>query len=135
MKVIGFDGKEYSINFAKDCKDTAKSDLHKQAKDILRKCLPYTKIYEDVTLRGCRGTGGLLIADFLIPNIPLLVEVHGRQHYEYIKYFHKSKKNYQSYVKNDIIKRDWCEINDIVYIELAYDKIKEWKKIINEHIG
>lgn len=135
MKVIGFDGKEYSINFTKDCKDTVKSELHNQAREILKICLPYAKIYEDVILKGCRGIGGALIGDFVIPNLPLLVEVHGRQHYEYVKYFHKSKKNFKLYVKNDSIKKDWCELNEIIYIELAYNKIKEWKKIINEQIG
>lgn len=137
MKTIGTDGKEYIINPTRESRDTDElkvSKLHKHAREIIKKCLPYSNAYEEVTLLGCRGLGGNLVADFFLPSIPMIIEVHGEQHYKFSKFFHGSESEFKKYVINDEIKKDWAELNNIVYIELPFNKIKEWKSIINEHL-
>lgn len=139
MKTFGNDGKVYIINLEKnsvneDCEK--KSSLHKDAKNLIKKCLPYCTIYEEVILTGCNGVGGRpLRVDFLIPDIRVIIEVNGKQHYEHVKHFHKSKSNFDIYKKNDEIKTNWAEINNITLIELPYNEKKNWEKIINGKIG
>jgi len=61
------------------------------------------------------------ILDFFIPSLNLVIECHGRQHNEHIRYFHKTKKEFHKQQKIDQIKRDWCKLNDFRLIEI-YDE-------------
>lgn len=138
MKVIGIDQKEYTLNLvkqSKDIEDSQQSILHITARGILKECFPHSKIYEEVILTGCRGAGGTLIADFFIPQLSILIEVHGAQHYKYCKFFHDSEIEFKKYQQNDRTKQEWAKINNITFIELPYNEIKNWKKIINGVIG
>lgn len=139
MKTIGNDGRIYIIDPSKNSVNEdsfTKSELHKKAKKIIKKCFPYSSIYEEVVLLGCNGIGGKpLRADFLIPDMKVIIEVNGRQHYEYSKYFHGSKASFDLYKKNDEIKTEWANVNSISCITLPYDEIKIWEKIINDSIG
>ena len=136
MKTIGTDGRSYIFNPAKnsrDCEDENRSSLHLKAREILKKNFPYSTIYEEVTLVGCKGaSGAALTADFYIPDIGLIVEVHGAQHYKYNKFFFSSKEEFQRAQRNDEVKKSWAELNEFVFIELPYNEIKNWGKIINE---
>ena len=84
-----------------------------------------SQIYEEV---GILGTG--LIADLFIPDLKVMIEVHGAQHYSFIKHFHKTQAGFRSSIKRDKAKREWCELNDIIYVELPFDKVNEWGKIL-----
>lgn len=134
MKTIGTDGKLYILNPKKSAineDNEAKSSLHKCARLIIKQCLPYSTVYEEILLTGCKGISGTLRADFFIPDLPLLIEVHGEQHYKYIKHYHKSETEFLLAQKNDLIKKEWCLINEIAYVELPFNKAKEWKTLIN----
>lgn len=138
MKTVGTDGRTYIINPSRDSKeidDNCRSKLHLKARSVIKKCLPYNSCYEEVLLLGCRGPGGPLTADFLIPEIPMIIEVHGEQHYKFSEFFHKTKKDFKEHILRDEIKKDWAELNNIIFVELPFDKQKEWKKIINGHIN
>lgn len=136
MKTVGTDGRSYIFNPAKnsrDCEDENRSSLHIKARELLKKSFPYSTIYEEVTLVGCKGAAGAtLTADFYIPDIGLIVEVHGAQHYKYNKFFFKSESDFASAKANDEVKKGWAELNEFVFIELPYNEIKNWEKIISE---
>lgn len=134
MKFTGLDNKIYTFNFNKQTRESTKSGLHLKAFNAIKKCFPYSSIYEDLTLYGCCLGGPPLIADFFITDFPALIEVHGEQHYKFSKFFHKNMAQFKKYVQNDKIKQEWCALNDVVYVELPFDKIKEWPKIIGESI-
>jgi hypothetical protein len=126
MKFEDLNGKVHNFNFNKICRDSPNpSKLHTTARSIIKKELPGSSIYEEVQLL---GTG--LIADFFIPDMRILIEVHGEQHYKFVKRFHKSKAGFIRSQKRDATKKEWCSINDITYIELPFDKVDEWAKII-----
>lgn len=139
MKTIGTDGRDYIIDPNKTSINEnaeSKSGLHVKARTVIKKCFPYSKIYEEVVLLGCNGIGGKpLRADFLIPDMRVIVEVHGQQHYRYTKHFHNSKAGFDTYIKNDEIKLEWAKINSISCITLPYDEINTWENIINGNIG
>lgn len=138
MKTIGTDGKTYQINLSKNERETEdenRSSLHLRARKILKSKFPYVQIYEEVTLTGCRGVGATLVADFLIPSMNILVEVHGAQHYEFTKFYHKTEANFDIHKKNDAIKEEWAKNNNIKYIVLPYNETKRWGAIIDGCVG
>ncbi|MAF25009.1 hypothetical protein CL634_05475 [bacterium] len=136
MKVTGFDGRERSINFSKyyvygdDAR--RKSSLHRQAKKILREVFPYDIIYEEVSLPGSnKGSSKALRADFFIPAQNLVVEVHGKQHYEFTIHFHKSKLDFFRSQARDRNKEEWCGLNSVKFISLKYSETEdEWRKAL-----
>ena len=127
MKVTGFDGCEYKLpkkhKLNKEQKNASK--LHKRTRSLLKKIYPLDIILEEVVLP---GTGNLR-ADFYLPDRKLIIECHGRQHYEFVAHFHGSKLGFFEYTHNDRKKVEWCEINNIRIVELPYDESDdEWKQ-------
>lgn len=135
MKVTGLDGKERSWNLSRyrTSKNSSRfrSQYHIKTRKLLRKIYPHDKILEEVSLPGS-GTEtrkSTLFADFFIPNRSLIVEVHGRQHYEYVPFYHKKKINFYKAQARDRDKLEWCCINDIRIVVLKYsDNLEEWER-------
>ena len=90
-------------------------------------------VLEEVKLPGsrCPSKKYALLLDFFIPSLSLVIEVHGQQHYEFCKFFHKTKAGFLTAKKRDFIKEDWCELNSIELIVLKYsDSIEHWRNEI-----
>ena len=99
MRVTGLDGRESVWNFSKDSKRRRSrkvSGPHKLARLTLRDLFPRSIILEEVSLPGTRTTtrNSILYAYFFIPDRPLIVEVHGEQHYSYNEFYHKNKRDF-----------------------------------------
>lgn len=131
MIVKGLDGKEYKLKLNTKVKDKC-SKPHLRARELLNEIFPYDIVYEEVTLRGSKVYNTKdLYADFLIPAHNLLVEVHGEQHYKKT-FFHNSKLEFIQAKARDARKREWCEINNICYVELpSGEKDEEWRARIS----
>src|SRR5687767_4058839 len=116
MIVVGLDGKEYNFTFGKyinNARSTASSH-HKRARLLLQKVHPLERVLEEVPLP---GTGRQpLYADFFIPRLQTVVEVHGEQHYKFNDFHYRSKLEFYQAVARDKKKKEWCELNDITYI-------------------
>lgn len=126
-KVIGLDGKTYNWNLSKFITNNHNtSSLHLKARELLLKMFPLDTILEEVILPGTT-----LIADFYIHRIKMIVEVHGEQHYKYNSFFFKDKTAFRHAITRDRNKKHWCDINNIRYVELPYNKIEEWEWIIS----
>ncbi len=54
--------------------------------------------------------------DFFLPKINVVVEVHGRQHFEFVKHFHGTKKKFLQAKVRDNQKAEWCRLNDFELI-------------------
>lgn len=135
--MIGFDKREHVFNYSKHNKrkyNKNKSSLHLEARSIIDELFSQYSVYEEITLPGSRKTPkqSLLFADFYIPDLALVVEVHGQQHYEYNSFFHKSIVHFYQCKKRDKDKIEWCEFNGIDVAELPYNRKKEWKKILQK---
>lgn len=76
------------------------------------------------------GRKSVLYADFFIPEAMAIVEVHGRQHYEYCRHFHKTKAKFLLAQQRDRDKIEWCRLNDIDIIALPYNEREQWKSMI-----
>ena len=133
MKVKGLDNHEYNLKLKNNTRENC-SKGHELARQILKEIFPSYIIYEEITLPGSKEKTQTkpLYADFLIPNIRIIVEVHGQQHYTYSSFFHKDKLDFYRSKKRDQIKKKWCELNNFSYIELKYDRQSKWREdIIN----
>jgi hypothetical protein len=130
MKLTGLDGREYVYNFKKICRESPNpSSLHLSARSIIQEIFTMSAIYEEVQLLGSK-----LVADFFIPDMEVIIEVHGEQHYKHIPHFHKTKEDFYRAVARDACKKTWAEINNLSYIELPFDKINRWRRIIKEYL-
>ena len=138
MKAVGFDGRQrnWNLNGKKPKKNSTRacSNLHVRARHILNELFPTYRVLEEVKLPGAqtstRQAG--LYADFFILEKMLIVEVNGRQHYEFVPFYHKTKKDFYKGKVRDRDKREWCEINDITIVSLKYtDTDDEWREAIN----
>jgi len=138
MKVVGLNGREYNINLkkylVKKNDKTVKSKYHIAARELLSEMFSGYTVLEEVKLPGsrCPSKKSALFLDFFIPTLMLGIEVHGRQHYEFCKFFHKTMAGFLQSNKRDFIKEDWCELNDIELIVLKYsDSIEDWRNQID----
>ena len=58
--------------------------------------------------------------DFRLPKHNCFIEYNGKQHYEYVPYFHKSEDDFERQKFRDFIVRDYCEQRGIKLIEIPY---------------
>lgn len=128
MKVKGLDGREYSwylVGYQPSLSDDRpRSALHVQVRALLKEVFPSEKLLEEVPLP---STG--LFGDFYLPQTKLMVEAHGRQHYEYVHFFHQNIKGFMESKKRDRIKKEWCDLNGITLVALSYAENKDvWKE-------
>ena len=140
MKIVGLDGREYSWNFSKNAdrrRTRKKSGPHKRTQSVLRSLFPRSIILEEVSLPGTSTISrkSTLYADFFLPDKPLIVEVHGEQHYVYNDFYYKNKAEFYKAKSRDRDKIEWCEFNNIsiAVIDSREDK-NEWKNRILDAI-
>lgn len=105
-----------------------KSSYHLMARDIIVNCFPTLQILEEVPIPLRKND--TLYLDFYLPLKKICFEVHGEQHYKFIPFYHSNMLNFLKSQKRDKDKQEWCEINNIKYIELAYNQPELWNEII-----
>jgi hypothetical protein len=109
---------------------TNKSDLHMAARELLKQQFPTFQIIEEVPIPVRKSDNYYL--DFYIPMLKAAIEVHGEQHYKFIGFYHNSQLGFLKQQKRDREKKEWCDINNIKYVELPYNEnINEWTNRIN----
>lgn len=69
--------------------------------------------------------GSRLRCDFINLNKKIAIEVHGEQHFEYNKHFHRSRFGWMASIKRDMGKLNWLENEGFRVIELIEEDIKQ----------
>tara|TARA_R110000824_G_scaffold143199_1_gene310732 strand:+ start:4440 stop:4847 length:408 start_codon:yes stop_codon:yes gene_type:complete len=134
MIITGLDGKEHKLK-VKNRKKGRKSALHIKARKLIQRIFIET-FYEEVSLVGSKTRrNALLYADFLSLKAKVIIEVHGRQHYEYVPHFHRTKLAFAKAKLRDQTKIEWAEINEFILIELPYNKEPEWETLIRTSLN
>lgn len=106
-----------------------KSSFHLQARSLISQTYPTMQILEEVPIQIRKGE--TLYLDFYVPLKKICLEVHGEQHYKFIPFYHSTVLNFMRSQKRDREKKEWCETNNIEYIELPFNEtILEWKERI-----
>jgi hypothetical protein len=109
-----------------------KSQLHLQARTLLKECFPTLQVLEEIPIQLRKSE--YLVLDFYLPLNKKCIEVHGEQHYKFTRFYHKDMMGFIRHKKRDQEKKEWCELNGIMYVELPYDEsIDQWKqRLIND---
>ena len=69
--------------------------------------------------------GSLLKVDIFNATLKIAIEVDGKQHNEFNKFFHNnSPAKYLASIKNDIKKANWLEKNNYKLIQINEDEVK-----------
>jgi len=91
------------------------SKLSEDTYILLRKVFPHHTI---ILEHYVRYKGARLFFDFYIKELNVLIEVQGRQHDEYVAHFHGDRDGYLASKRRDNLKKEYCESNDIVLVEV-----------------
>ena len=131
MKVKDFYGKQTTWNLSKYSgkENPNSSSLHLKARQLLKEQFPACRILEE-----CYLPGEQLYLDFFIPSLKIGIEIQGRQHKEFVPFFHgNNKKNFHKAVGRDKRKAEWCLNNGIslIYFEEDEDE-KQWLKKLDQ---
>ena len=98
---------------------SSRSKRQKAVKDFLKDYWYHHVTFEEFPVVGTR-----LSLDFYNANKKVAVEVQGSQHTKYNKFFHGGyKNNYLEQLKRDQIKAEFCEVNEIILVEIYYSDI------------
>jgi|TARA_R110001599_G_scaffold103857_3_gene264201 hypothetical protein len=102
--------KKYLIDWS----GSSRSKFQKSTKTFLKKYWEKHVVFEEFPIVGTR-----LSIDFYNANKKIAIEVQGRQHTQYVPFFHsKNKINYINQLKRDADKLEFCKINNIKLIEI-----------------
>jgi very-short-patch-repair endonuclease len=85
------------------------------------------KLEKSVVYRGQR-----LYIDIWVPQFNLVIEVHGRQHDEFVKHFHGDEAGFKSSKKRDSIKEDWAIANGYTFVAIRGDQLPVTKESLLE---
>jgi len=135
MNVVGLDNIVYNWNltgYRSHGRMQNKSDLHLEARKLINSVFPTMQILEEVPINIRKNE--ILYLDFYLPLIKTCIEVHGEQHYKFVRFYHHNTIGFAKSKKRDDEKTQWCSINSIKQIVLPYNEsIEQWKlRIINE---
>ena len=116
MRLYNIYGKLVSKNVSKHLIDWDKKSRSKfqfKVKQLLRPYWQNHIVYEEFPVYG-----SLMRVDFLNATKRVAIEVNGRQHSEFVPYFHKSRAEYLRSIKRDHQKTEWLEKNDFNLLEV-----------------
>jgi hypothetical protein len=114
-------------------KITNRSSLHLRARSLIVSIFPTLQILEEVPIQLRKSE--VLYLDFYLPLNKTCIETHGEQHYKFVAHYHSNQLGFIKHKKRDKEKIEWCEKNNIRYIELPFNESdEEWRnRITNEY--
>jgi len=89
------------------------SKLADRMGDLLREVFPFAKIIPEHYVK---YKGQKLFVDYYVPSYLIAIEVHGRQHDEFVEHFHKDDRGWRAHRRRDRYKEEWASLNGITYI-------------------
>lgn len=108
---------------------TETSTIYK-SQEILHNIIKELISFFDIEYNKRYGFLNGLQLDIYIPYLNLAFEYDGKQHYEYIPYFHKSLDVFKMSKIRDKNKNKLCKINNITLIRIRYDDYLNWKTVL-----
>lgn len=63
-----------------------------------------------------------MFLDLYISALHIAFEIQGRQHAEFVKYFHRTREGFARQIQNDVLKARYCEEENITLIVFNHDE-------------
>jgi len=99
----------------------SRSKVQFNTKQFLKSYWKNHIVYEEFPVFGSR-----LKVDIVNATLRIAVEVHGKQHSAFNKFFHNdSRLNYLKSIKRDVAKEKWLSDNNFQLIEIYEDEVKD----------
>jgi very-short-patch-repair endonuclease len=108
------------------------SKLSEEVKAALDKIFPYYRIQTEFYVH---YKDKKLFFDFYIPELLVVIEAQGKQHDEYVEYFHKDSLGFERHKNRDRLKKRWAEENNISLIEIREEDLPIDKNLILKKIS
>lgn len=107
------------------------SKLCNQVIVTLKEIFPHARIREEeyVLFRNQR-----LFLDIFLPQYGLVIEVHGRQHDEFVEHFHGNAKGFREYKRRDSLKEEWIAEKGYTLVALRVNELPITKEKLLERI-
>ena len=118
--------KKYLINWNKK----SRSQIQFKVKQFLKPYWENQIVYEEFPVYGSK-----MKVDILNATKKIAIEVQGKQHTEFNKFFHKTRGNYLESIKRDYRKREWLKQNKFKLVEIEEEEIKKLSKSFFKSIG
>lgn len=75
-----------------------------------------------------------LVADFYLPDLNLIIEMNGLQHYQYVEHFNTKDWTFEDQQIRDDTLRAYCKDHKVSLLEIKYDEIDHIPKILAKTI-
>ena len=108
----------------------SRSKIQFKVKQFLKNYWENQIVYEEFPVYGSRMT-----VDIVNATKRIAIEVQGRQHKEFNKFFHKTRGNYLESIKRDHLKRQWLEKNNFKLIEIEEEEANKLSKTFFKKLG
>lgn len=108
-----------------------------ECKRVLEKIFnkPFNKVRPDFLRNQVTGNTNNLEIDCFNDELKIGLEYNGRQHYDFIPFFHRNKETFYNQKYRDELKRIKCRDNGILLIEVPYTiKIEDIEKYIKKDL-
>lgn len=106
--------KKYLIDWSSH----SRSKFQAEVKIFLRNYWQSNIVFEEFPIVGTR-----LTLDFYNANKKIAIEVQGRQHTQYVKFFHENRFNFLHQLKRDQVKERFCALNNITLVTIYENDI------------
>ena len=127
MRHLNINGKLQKKSVTKylvDWDKKSRSKIQFTVKQFLKTYWKGQVVYEEFPVYGTK-----MSVDILNATKKIAIEVQGRQHNEFNKFFHSdSRLKYLESIKRDLKNAEWLEMNDFNLIEINEDEINQLSK-------
>ncbi len=118
MRFIDTRGREHSIDirpsrWERRAHGEGRGKFQSEVGDIISELYPGDVICEEFP---CSGEG--LHLDFFVPRKKFAVEVQGRQHHQFVEFFHGTAEGFKKQQQRDSRKDEWCRLNAIRLVKI-----------------
>ena len=122
MRLYSTSGRLVNKNVNKyliDWEKKSRSKIQFKVKQFLKEYWENHIVYEEFPVYGTR-----MKVDFLNATKKIAIEVNGKQHSSFSKFFHgNSRQKYLQSIKRDHKKFEWLQSNDFEVIEVEQDEV------------
>lgn len=126
------------LQYSNDSENSNKdSKGETECKRVLEKIFnkPFNKVRPDFLRNQVTGNTNNLEIDCFNDELKIGLEYNGRQHYDFIPFFHRNKETFYNQKYRDELKRIKCRDNGILLIEVPYTiKIEDIEKYIKKDL-
>jgi len=105
-------------NYLIDWNGSSRSKFQIEVKQFLKNYWESNIVFEEFPIVGTR-----LTLDFYNANKRIAIEVQGRQHTQYVEFFHQNRMNFLHQLKRDQIKEKFCGLNNITLVTIYENDI------------